>query len=148
MKILRIANIQTKNSKTNIPKLNRYKLKADTSLKILNGAGSKEISQIMIIPGGLNKWERLYYASTGNFPESVTNRWFEKGLDGNIIKEGDYEIKIGTHLSNDPDYDLHEVNSAEYTHANIDVDNSDIPNSDSDSKNLIDYIIDSISEVL
>lgn len=147
MKICRISNVQPESLQNYVQEFNRSKLKTITLLKNLNGASIKESSHVMIIPGGLNKWERLYYASTGNFPESVTDRWFEKGSTGTIIKPGDYEIKIGTHLLNDSDYNLHEVDSTELTH--IDLSDSDIQNLDSDSqKNFVDYIIDSITGVL
>lgn len=108
----------------------RSVLQTKTLLNDLYGGSINEISHTMIIPGGLNVWEKLYHASTGKYPASVTSRWFEKGRGENIIQNGDYEVKIGSHIPGDPDYELHPVeieslDNLELSNDNISLDDNE-----------------------
>ena len=117
--------------------LDRSLLQKQSELLNIAGSSFHEKSLEMIIPGGLSKWEKLYYASTGNYPQSVMDRWFEKGTGA--IHVGDYEVKIGDHLTGDSDYKPHPVEISD-----IDV---DTPVSDStDNTNIIEKLFDLISK--
>lgn len=95
------------------PLIQRSKLQTKSALKNLFGSSFNDFDKTMIIPGGMTKFEKLIKASTGNYPQSVMDRWFVKGTGP--INAGDYEVRIGSHLSGDPAYDVHPVNPDEIT---------------------------------
>ena len=126
-----------------VKNFSRATLQKISSLKSLMGHSFSEKDITMIIPGGMNMWEKLYKGSTGNYPKSVMERWFEKS-SGSIIHEGDYEVKIGTHLTGDPAYEPHPVNPDEITSRVDDImddlddaDGDGIPDTDTDTDDTL-----------
>ena len=122
-------------------KINRNLLKNTSVLQNLNGGTVNDIVKDMIIPGGLTKFEKLYYSSTGNYPKSVMSRWFEKGTDGKLVQAGDYEVKIGSHLSGDPDYDAHQVDIDDCINDAF-IGNDEATSEDNGKESFLDKLID------
>ena len=118
-----------KNNRPIIQKLDRAMLQKTAVLGALLGSGFVEREVTMIIPGGMTNWEKLYKASTGNFPKAVMDRWFTKGT--RPIHEGDYEVLLGSHLTGDPAYEVHPV-SPEDVYVSKAVDSDYDPNTDAD----------------
>ena len=91
-----------------IVSVQRNNLQRKSLLKNLNGGGHwGDFSHKMIIPGGMNFKEKAYYNLTGNYPKSVTERWHEAGTPGIKVNADDEIVQIGSHISGNPDFDIH-----------------------------------------
>lgn len=124
--------------------LDRKYLQASSGLKDLFGGSVNNPVYDMIIPGGLSKFEKIYYEINGKYPKSVQERWFLKGSGREIMPE-DYEVKIGPHLSGDPFFEPHSVTKSDSFGLNEDVLVAGfVTNEDSDSSvfdDLMDFFM-------
>jgi len=121
----KVLDISMKN-RMPIGKANRFLLQKKSVIKDLFGHSFPSRDIVMVIPNGINIWEKLYKASTGNYPDSVQKRWFVLGTKKAEI--GDYKVRIGTHLAGDPEYELQPITEEDITPANFRVENDELQN--------------------
>ena len=75
-------------------KTNSFKASGVPSSSVKNTGKNLSKKVEMVIPNGLNKYEKLYYELNQIYPKSVTERWFAKGEKSKKISSKDLVVVI------------------------------------------------------
>ncbi len=147
MTIQKIKQVKSYSIKTLKP-IDRSKLQEKSCLKSLKTRliRDDQSTHSMLIPGGMNFKESLQYKLTGEFPKSVTERWyqiFEPELKN--ISSNDEVVQVSKNVLRESGYflDNHEsvIDQAEHV-------GSTLKNIGHGFKSFVDDVLDKLDDLI